>query len=70
MKKCLFTYGNHNINNLFDSHPAKINFHGQWIALKDQLYKLGIELVSKEFTNSKSFDLEILLNAWKTNNTK
>jgi hypothetical protein len=51
MKKCLFTYGNYDINNLFDSHPAKINLHGQWIALKDQLYKNGIELVSKEFTN-------------------
>ena len=39
MKKCLFIYGNHDINNLFDSHPSKINFHGQWIALKDHLKK-------------------------------
>ena len=70
MKKCLFTYGNYDINNLFDSHPAKINLHGQWIALKDQLYKNGIELVSKEFTNLESFDLEIHLNAWKTNKSR
>ena len=70
MKKCLFTYGNHDINNLFDSHPAKINLHGQWIALKDQLYKHGIELVSKEFSDLDSLDLEIHLNAWKTKNTK
>ena len=70
MKKCLFTYGNYNINDLFDSHPSKINFHGQWIALKDQLYKLDIELVSKEFLNLKSPDLEIHLNVWKTDNDK
>ena len=70
MKKCLFTYGNHNINNLFDSHPSKINLHAQWIALKDQLYNHGIELVSKEFLNLKSPDLEIHLNVWKTDNDK
>ena len=70
MKKCLFTYGNYNINDLFDSHPSKINFHGQWIALKDQLYKLDIELVSKEFLNLKSPDLEIHLNVWKKENNK
>tara|TARA_B100000795_G_scaffold70296_1_gene49210 strand:- start:599 stop:1600 length:1002 start_codon:yes stop_codon:yes gene_type:complete len=70
MKKCLFTYGNHNINNLFDSHPSKFNLHAQWIALKDQLYKHGIELVSKEFLNLKSPDLEIHLNVWKTDNDK
>ena len=70
MKKCLFKYGNYNINNLFDSHPSKINLHGQWIALKNQLYKLGIELVSKEFLNSKSPDLEIHLNVWKTEKIK
>jgi hypothetical protein len=70
MKKCLFTYGNNNINDLFDSHPSKINFHGQWIALKDQLYNLGIELISKELNNYASPDLEIHLNAWKTENSK
>ena len=70
MKKCLFTYGNYNINDLFDSHPSKINLHGQWIALKDQLYNHGIELVSKEFLNLKSPDLEIHLNVWKTDNDK
>ena len=70
MKKCLFTYGNHNINNLFDSHPSKFNLHAQWIALKDQLYKHGIELVSKEFLNLKSPDLEIHLNVWKKDNSK
>jgi len=70
MKKCLFFYGKNNIYNLFDAHPSKINLHGQWIALKDQLYKNGIELVSKEFTNLESFDLEIHLNAWKTNNSR
>ena len=70
MKKCLFTYGNYNTNDLFDSHPSKINFHAQWIALKEQLYKLGIDLVSKEFLNLKSPDLEIHLNAWKKDNSK
>ena len=70
MKKCLFTYGNYNINDLFDSHPSRINLHGQWIALKDQLYTLGIELVSKEFLNLKSPDLEIHLNVWKKENNK
>ena len=54
MKKCLFIYGNHNINNLFDPHPSKINFTTHWIALKNQLYKLGIELLSKESFNLKS----------------
>ena len=70
MKKCLFTYGNHNINNLFDSHPSKINLHAQWIALKNQLYNLGIELVSKEFSSLIPPDLEIHLNVWKTQNNK
>jgi len=70
MKKCLFLYGDHNINNLFDSHPSKINLHGQWIALKNQLYKNNIELVSKEAINFKSPDLEIHLNVWNTKNGK
>jgi alpha(1,3/1,4) fucosyltransferase len=70
MKKCLFIYGEHNINNLFDSHASKINLHGQWIALRNKLYELGIELVSNETSYSKSPDLEIHLNVWKTNNTK
>ena len=70
MKKCLFTYGNNNIDFLFDSHPSKINFHSHWIALKNQLYNLGIELVSKEFLNLDSPDLEIHLNVLKINNVK
>ena len=70
MKKCLFTYGNHNINNLFDSHPSKINLHAQWIALKNKLYELGVDLVSKESSGSRSPDLEIHLNVWKTKNSK
>ena len=70
MKKCLFTYSNYNINDLFDSHPSKINLHGQWIALKDQLYKLGIELVSKESLGSRTPDLEIHLNVKKIKSSK
>ena len=70
MKKCLFIYGDNNINNLFDQHPSKINFTTHWITLKNQLYKLGIELVSKNFSNIKSPDLEIHLNVLKTKNDK
>ena len=70
MKKCLFTYGAHDINNLFDSHPSKINVHAQWIALKNQLYNLDIELVSKEFSSLKSPDLEIHLNVWSIKDNK
>ena len=70
MKKCLFIYGNHNINNLFDSHPSKINLHAQWIALKNKLYDLGIDLVSRESSSLRSPDLEIHLNVWKTNASK
>tara|TARA_B110000037_G_scaffold209644_1_gene259012 strand:- start:291 stop:1316 length:1026 start_codon:yes stop_codon:yes gene_type:complete len=70
MKKCLFIYGNHNINFLFDSHPSKINLHAQWIALKNKLYDLGIDLISKESSSLISPDLEIHLNVWKTNNSK
>ena len=70
MKKCLFTYGNNDINNLFNSHPSKINLHGQWIALKNKLHDLDIDLVSKESFNLRSPDLEIHLNVWKTKNTK
>ena len=66
MKKCLFIYGNHNIDNLFDPDPAKINFHGQWIALKNKLYEAGIDLISKYSSESISPDLEIHLNVWKT----
>ena len=70
MKKCLFLYGKHNINNLFNSHPSKINLHGQWIALKNELYKHDIDLVSKESINSESPDLEIHLNAQNTKDCK
>ena len=70
MKKCIFIYGNNNIDNLFDQHPSKINFTSHWIALKNQLYKLGIELVSKNSSNLKSPDLEIHLNVLKTKNDK
>ena len=70
MKKCIFIYGDHNINNLFDSHPSKINFHGQWIALKNLLYKKGIQIVPKNFSNIEKADLEIHLNVWKNRNNK
>ena len=70
MKKCIFIYGNNNIDNLFDQHPSKINFTSHWIALKNQLYKLGIELVSKNYSNLKSPDLEIHLNVLKIKNDK
>ena len=65
MKKCLFVYGNHDINNLFDADPSKINFHGQWIALRDRLQSNGIKMVSKDFLNNNKPDLEIHLNVWK-----
>ena len=67
MKKCLFIYGDHDISHLFDSHPSKINFHGQWIALKNLLYKQGIELISKKNIGINKPDLEIHLNVWSTN---
>ena len=70
MKKCLFKYGNHNIENLFDSHPSKINFHGQWIALKKLLYQKNIELCSKNFFKSTKPDLEIHLNVWEVDDSK
>ena len=70
MKKCLFFYGKHNINNLFDSHPSKINLHGLWIALKKQLRTHNIELYPKEFFKSRLPDLEIHLNVWKTKDNK
>jgi alpha(1,3/1,4) fucosyltransferase len=70
MKKCLFIYGNHNINNYFNPHPSKINLDGKWIALKDQLYKFGIELVSKESLGSRTPDLEIHLNVTKVTSSK
>lgn len=69
MKKCLFLYGNHNIYNLFNNNPSTINFHGQWIALKNKLYSLGINLFSKEYFKYLSPDLEIHLNVWKTKNS-
>ena len=70
MKKCLLLYGNNNINDLFNPHPSKINFHALWIALKKKLYSKNIDLVSKEFLGSKKPDLEIHLNVWKVTNNK
>ena len=70
MKKCHFIYGNNNISDLFDQHPSKINFTTHWIALKNQLYKFGIELISKNSSSLKSPDLEIHLNVLKTKNDK
>ncbi|WP_435167829.1 glycosyltransferase family 10 domain-containing protein [Candidatus Pelagibacter bacterium nBUS_28] len=70
MKKCLFLYGKHNIIDLFNSHPSKINLHGQWIALKNQLLENNIELVSKDSINLNSPDLELHLNAQNTKNFK
>ena len=68
MKNCVFVYGNHDINKLFDTDPSKINFHGQWIALRDHLYKKNIQMVSKDFSLNKDPDLEIHLNVWDLNN--
>lgn len=70
MKKCLFLYGKHNISNLFDPHPSKINLHGLWISLRNHLYSNNIELCPKEFFTSRLPDLEIHLNAWKTKDNK
>ena len=70
MKKCLLIYGNNNIENLFDKHPSKVNFHGQWIALKDLLFQNGIKIFSKKDLKSANPDLEIHLNASKVNNDK
>lgn len=70
MKKCLFLYDKHNINDLFDSSPSKINLHGLWIELKNELYKYDIDLVSKESINAHSPDLEIHLNAQNTKDSK
>ena len=69
MKKCLFIYGNHNVDILFNSHPSKINLHGLWIALKKQLYNNNIDLISREVLGDKSHDFEIHLNAWKNQNS-
>ena len=68
MKNCVFVYGNHDINKLFDTDPSKINFHGQWIALRDHLYKKNIQMVPKDFSLNKDPDLEIHLNVWEVNN--
>jgi len=66
MKKCLFIYGKHNVDNLFDSNPHKINLHAQWIALKDELYKNKIDLISNESIKNQTPDLELHLNVWNT----
>ena len=70
MKKCLLIYDGYNIDFLFDSHPAKINLSGQWIALKNELYKNGIELISKVSSILESPDLEIHINVSKVTNSK
>lgn len=70
MKKCLFFYGKNKVNNLFDSSPSKINLHGQWIELKKELFKFGIDLIPNEFFDKETADLEIHLNAWQTNINK
>ena len=62
MKKCLLIYGDYNIDFLFDTHPAKINLCAPWIALKNELYKLRIELISKDFSILTSPDIEIHIN--------
>ena len=46
-------------------NPSKINFHGQWIALRDRLKSKGIIMVSKNFLKNNEPDLEIHLNASK-----
>tara|TARA_A100001015_G_C15026532_1_gene730801 strand:- start:2002 stop:3027 length:1026 start_codon:yes stop_codon:yes gene_type:complete len=64
MKKCLFIYGNNNVEELFNNHPSKINLHSQWIALKNELHNLGIMLLSKHQLGSSKADLELHLNVW------
>ena len=59
MKKCVFFYGKHNVNNLFDSTPSKLNLHAQWIELKKELYKLGIDLIPKELFDKKTGKVHI-----------
>ena len=70
MKKCVFFHGKNNVNNLFDSTPSKINLNQQWIELKKELYRFGIDLIPKELFDKKIPDLEIHLNAWSTNTNK
>ncbi|MDC3174671.1 glycosyltransferase family 10 [Candidatus Pelagibacter sp.] len=67
MKKCLFFYGNNNADDQLDGRPSKINLHSQWIALKDKLFKLGINLLSQKNLGSAKPDLEVHLNAWDNN---
>ena len=69
-KKCLFYYGNNNIENLFNSHPSKINLHALWINLKNKFKSNNIELVSKNNLGSEIPDLELHLNAWKIKRNK
>lgn len=68
MKKCLFYYGNNNVDDQLDSHPTKINLHSQWITLKNKLYDLGIALLSQKDLGSSTPDLEIHLNSWEKKN--
>ena len=70
MKKCLLIYGDYNIDFLFDTNPAKINLCGPWIALKNELYKLSIELISKDFSILASPDIEIHINVSTLTNSK
>ena len=67
MKKCLFIYGNQNIEDLFDTQPSKINLHAQWIVLKKYLQDKGIELLSQKKLGSERADLELHLNVWEIN---
>ena len=67
MKKCLFIYGNQNIEDLFDSQPSKINLNAQWIVLKKYLQDKGIELLSQKKLGSERADLELHLNVWEIN---
>ena len=65
MKKCLFYYGNNNVDDQLDDHPTKINLHSQWITLKNKLYDLDIALLSQKDLGSSTPDLEIHLNSWE-----
>ena len=65
MKKCLFYYGNNNVDDQLSTNPSKINLHSQWIALKNKLNSFGIILLSQKDLGTLKPDLEIHLNAWK-----
>jgi len=69
MKKCLFYYGNNDVDDQLSNNPSKINLHSQWITLRQKLNDSGIILLSQKNLGSETPDLEIHLNAWKKRDT-